>query len=289
MVFRDFLSGRRFGKVIPGFGVDAGSPPPLASHQIEPSGRGAPQFAWPWRIPSQWRATLFAMNLSALRSLFSFRKRPATPPVDFLTRVSGVVHVGANQGQERDQYAALGLAVLWVEPIPEVFSMLQENIAGFPNQRALQYLITDREDQPYTFNIANNLGRSSSILDFKLHKDIWPSVQFTHSVTLRSRTLAGVLAEEKIDPSLFQALVIDTQGSELLVMRGAGSYLGQFQFIKTEVADFEAYEGCCQLDEVTAFLAGHGFREYSRAQLAVRKKGGTYYDIVYWKPARRKR
>ena len=61
-------------------------------------------------------------------------------------------------------------------------------------------------------------------------------------------------------PPLFPALVMDTQGSELLVLRGADPRLPSFAFIKTEVADFEAYSGCCQLAEVTAFLSARGFR-----------------------------
>jgi hypothetical protein len=46
----------------------------------------------------------------------------------FLGDVSGVVHVGANIGQERQLYAAHKLNVLWIEPISEVFKRLESNI-----------------------------------------------------------------------------------------------------------------------------------------------------------------
>ncbi|GMR17054.1 MAG: hypothetical protein BMS9Abin32_108 [Gammaproteobacteria bacterium] len=58
-------------------------------------------------------------------------------PDRFLRFAGGVVHVGANSGQERDLYALFDLPVLWVEPIAEVFRELQANIAGYPQQRAV--------------------------------------------------------------------------------------------------------------------------------------------------------
>lgn len=39
----------------------------------------------------------------------------------FLSKGRGVIHVGANAGQERELYAAFGLHVIWIEPIPDVF------------------------------------------------------------------------------------------------------------------------------------------------------------------------
>ena len=63
-----------------------------------------------------------------------------------------------------------------------------------------------------------------------------------------------MLARERIDRARYDALVMDTQGSELLVLRGAEPVLEHFRFIKTEVPDFEAYAGCAQLDDIERFL-----------------------------------
>ena len=62
---------------------------------------------------------------------------------DFLTKVRGVIHVGANDGSERYVYAEYGLKVIWIEPIPEVFQQLVENIRSFPDQKAINALITN--------------------------------------------------------------------------------------------------------------------------------------------------
>ena len=74
---------------------------------------------------------------------------------------------------------------------------------------------------------------------------------------------------------------MDTQGSELLVLKGAETLLPGLKFIKTEVPDFEAYAGCVQLDELARYLVGRGFRELSRNRFASRPGGGGYYDVVF--------
>lgn len=201
----------------------------------------------------------------------------------FLREISGVIHVGANTGQERHLYDAYGLHVLWIEPIPEVFEKLQANIKAFPKQSAIQHLVSDCDDKEYQFHISSNDGLSSSMLDFKQHKDIWPDVDFTSTISLRSTTLTSLLQREQIDPSRYQALIMDTQGSELLVLTGAVPILSHLSFIKTEVADFESYAGGCQLSDIDSFMAEHGFKEYYRRTFASRTEGGNYYDITYRK------
>ncbi len=202
-------------------------------------------------------------------------------PRRFLRRVRGVIHVGANSGQERHLYAALRLAVVWVEPIPEVFAELEANIAAFPGQRALQALVADTDGREYAFHVSNNQGLSSSILELKQHRDVWPDVRYEKTVRLPGVTLPSLLERHGIDPRGYEALILDTQGSELLVLEGARSLLPAFRFIATEAADFEAYEGCCRIDDVSDFVAAHGFRERSRHCFATRPRGGRYYDVMY--------
>jgi FkbM family methyltransferase len=203
----------------------------------------------------------------------------------FLKDIAGLVHVGANVGQERELYSTYDLNVLWIEPNPVVFAQLAANIESFGKQRALQALVTDVDNREYEFHISNNNGASSSILKLKQHKDIWPDVDYTNSIVLHSITLTSLLRREGIESSDYQALIMDTQGSELLVLRGSVDILGTFKYIKTEVPDFESYEGCCQLCHIAGFMKDHGYVELSRDRFASREAGGSYFDIVYKKRA----
>ncbi len=203
----------------------------------------------------------------------------------FLNRASGVIHVGANTGQARVRYAKRGLPVVWIEPIPEVYAKLEENIRPFPRQVALRYLVTDRDDGEYAFHIANNDGKSSSILELKLHKALYPAVAYERSMTMRSITLASLLERERIDAAAYDALILDVQGAELLVLRGAAPILGAFRFIKSEAADFESYAGCCQVGDIEAFVRPYGFKERARQRFAEHPQYGSYYDVLYERKA----
>jgi FkbM family methyltransferase len=207
--------------------------------------------------------------------------RPLGDPDRFLRHVSGVIHVGANTGQERKRYEKRSLRVIWIEPVPEIFERLKTNLRCHPRQVAIQYLVTDQDNAEYAFHIANNGGESSSILDFKLHKDIWPHVEWDRTIRIRSVTLPTLLRKENVNLSDYDALIMDTQGSELLVLKGAAPILREFRFIKTEVHDFECYSGCCQLKELDHFLRQYDFEEISRHTFAKRANGGSCYDLVY--------
>ena len=214
-------------------------------------------------------------QLSRFMSLFRIG------PDDFLRDVTGVVHVGANTGQERDKYARHGLSVIWVEPIPDIYAELVKNIQGYDRQRALQALITDGDNHPHVFHIANNRGESSSIFDLKEHSAVWPEVRYESQITLNSITLPSLFRRERIDASHYQAWILDTQGAELLVLRGSIPLVKGLKYIKTEVSDFDAYAGGCQLPEILEFMTQHGFREHYRKRFARGPQGGGCYDIIF--------
>jgi len=199
----------------------------------------------------------------------------------FLKQVPGVIHVGANTGQERKDYAALGLNVLWVEPIPAVFEELCANISGFANQRAFRSLLAAEDGKEYTFHVSDYGGASSSILDFAKHRKMHPDIHYVQDIRITATTLARLIEVEQIDLRGYGALVMDTQGSELLVLKGAIPVLEHLKFVKSEVADFEAYAGCCQLEELTDFMRRHGFEILHKMPSITRDGVGTYYEVVY--------
>ena len=202
---------------------------------------------------------------------------------DFFAGIEGVVHVGANWGQERDYYAEKDLVVLWVEAIPSMYHRLSAHIQPTPKQTAIQGLVTDRSGDRTTFHVSSNDGASSSIYDLALHKEIWPEVHFTHDIELVSTTLDDLMADNNVEVSRFQALVMDTQGSELLVLRGANRFLGEISLIKTEAADFESYEGCAMVDDLISYLEPFGFGLTVKQMVAARAAGGSYYELFFKK------
>src|SRR5262249_20756194 len=206
-------------------------------------------------------------------------------PDAFLRECRGVVHVGANEGQERDLYAWYDLNVVWIEPIPAVFERLVSNIYVTPRQRAINALITDENGKEVTLHIANNGGQSSSVLELHHHRDIWPEVRYEDAIRCRSETLPAALRSAGIDASDYDALVIDTQGSELMVLHGAETLLPGFRYIKTEAANFESYKGCATVDGIVEYLRRIGFGLKQKHCFAKRKAGGEYFDLLFVRSA----
>jgi FkbM family methyltransferase len=198
-----------------------------------------------------------------------------------IKKLKGIIHVGANRGQERDVYAHYGLNVIWIEPIPWVFEGLKSAISSHPKQRALEYLVLDKDGETVAMHISNNDGASSSVLDLALHQDVWPSVHFTKDIEVQSCTLDTIINKERIDLEKYDGLVLDTQGSELRVLHGAGRVLRHVRMVKVEVADFEAYTGCPRPEDIAACLGAYGLKEFRRTPFAEHSSGGHYYDIIY--------
>ena len=207
------------------------------------------------------------------------------PPNRFLRSCRAIIHVGANDGRERDLYARHSLSVLWIEAIPQVFQILEKHLRGYQNQSAINALLTDTEGKAYDFKVSNNAGHSSSIYELGGHKELWPDVSYTSTIQLFSKTLAGVLRDAGRSMADFDALILDVQGAELLVLSGAGEALTKLRFIKAEASDFEAYLGACTVDSLSAFLAGQGFALCQKRCFASKRGVGSYYDLLFEKKA----
>lgn len=179
---------------------------------------------------------------------------------NFNLTVSGLIHVGANIGDERDQYRQAEVpAVLWVEPIPAVYAQLTENIRGYTGQRAVQAVCTSTAGERVVFHVASNGGASSSVLELGLHADLYPAITYQSELTLESTTVDYLVAEAAA-PAPYNMLVMDVQGAELIVLQGALKTLEQCDAVYLEVSEAPLYEGGCTLEQLIAFLKPLGFR-----------------------------
>jgi hypothetical protein len=111
--------------------------------------------------------------------------------------------------------------------------------------------------------------------------EMYPHIAYKGSITMRGTTLDSILTVEDVDLRKYDAVVLDTQGSELKILNGAESVLPNFKFVKVEAPDFESYKGCCQIVELSAFMFSRGFRERSRHPITHAPGIGTYFDVIY--------
>jgi FkbM family methyltransferase len=178
----------------------------------------------------------------------------------------GVLHVGANVGEEMPVYHILGIGkVIWIEGNPDLFFKLKENIRPYREKgvytKAFNMVVGDEHGKEVDFNISNNGSQSSSILELGTHKTAHPEVHYTHTLKVKM---------ERIDKSQFTTvprywegldfLNMDIQGAELKALRGMGDLLHQFKWAYLEVNKAELYKGCALVEDIDMYLLGFGFR-----------------------------
>jgi len=173
----------------------------------------------------------------------------------------GVIHVGANTGQEMESYRFAGLqSVVYIEPIPDVFMKLQRRIAGDSRHHAIKALCTEREGDDVDFYIASNDGQSSSIFEFGSHAEQHPDVTYRSKLRLQTTTLDHIIFDTPgIQPELLDCLVLDVQGAEANVLLGGERTLALCQFVFTEISEGGVYKGDVPFEEIIAMLKVHGF------------------------------
>lgn len=177
----------------------------------------------------------------------------------FGLRARGVVHVGANDGEECPWYAMEGIKkVLFIEPSNVAFDLLQEKLKKYPQYDSVQALCADTDGAEITLNVANNQGQSSSILNLGRHSDVYPHITYVEKQVM-SATRLDTLIETSYSVSDYNVLIMDIQGAELTALRGSERIIKQFDVLFLECSATSLYEGGCTIQELVNFLAFYDF------------------------------
>ncbi len=199
-------------------------------------------------------------------------------PFDSLTKKyrfqpQGVLHVGASEGQEAGAYYQLKVnRVVWIEAIDSVYLRLKQNIRKYPNQEAILACVSDKAEK-VKFNVANNGGQSSSLLEFGTHSEVHPEVKFNYQMDVNTTRIDHI----DHDFTGLDFLNIDLQGAELMALEGMGKLLDQFDYAYLEVNWAKLYKGCPLIREVQEFMKSKGF------QFKEAKQSGSHgWGDAFW-------
>lgn len=178
----------------------------------------------------------------------------------FNIRPTGVLHLGASEGQEMATYRQLGMSpVVFVEAIPAVFEKLKEKMAYYPEAICINECIGDEDGKTVFFNVSNNQAESSSYLELDHHKIIHPEVHYVEVLEMKTKTVATIVKENRMDIVKFEFLNADLQGVELLALKGMGMLLPNFKWLYLEVNKRQVYRGCAEVHEIDEYVRQFGF------------------------------
>ena len=124
--------------------------------------------------------------------------------------------------------------------------------------RAFPYYI-GRDTRRTVFNLYKQRGESSSYKPGRRFKNVFKGDSFAieKEIEVTSSSLDEVYSKEAMELPDFVKL--DTQGSELEILYGAGTIIGNTCMIEVEVEFLEMYEGQPLFHDVLKFMTENGF------------------------------
>lgn len=175
---------------------------------------------------------------------------------------NGILHVGANIGEEAEAYDKEGIKnVIWIEANADLLPILEENVLKY-GHTVSHYCVGDKNGEDVIFHISNNAGQSSSYLDLGTHLIQHPEVHYTEHCPMQTMRIDSL----PIHTYGLDWVSLDIQGTELKALRGMGDLLRQFRFVYSEVNRKHVYKGCALLPEMDAYLKSFGLRRVETAK-----------------------
>lgn len=185
---------------------------------------------------------------------------------------NGVIQVGTHWAQEHDAYLQCGInRFIYIEPCEKAFEVLRGKFVGNHSVKLYNLACGDVQGTQtmYTGDNTVNKGMSNSLLKPALHLQIHPNVEFDGEEEVDVEILDNIPTED------INLLVMDAQGYEGHILRGATETLKHIDYIYTEVNQLNVYEGNTLVDELDKMLL-----DFSRVETGV-WIGQAWSDALY--------
>jgi FkbM family methyltransferase len=191
--------------------------------------------------------------------------------------------VGANVGRWTRGFLDIypGARVVMIEAQPELMTTLQRLADRHPSVSAVNAVLSDSETtQDFYVCHGDRHGSGSSLLP-----ELTGEPLEKRSVTT---TTIDALVDSLGLTGRVDLMKLDTQGSELDILRGASRTLGSVSCLQLELSIVRYNEGGPLLDEVVAFLRERGFfaRDVFELKYAPESDDLTHLDCLFSKSVR---
>lgn len=180
-----------------------------------------------------------------------------------------IMHIGGHKGQDGTHYRILtrnDQRVIWAEPNQTNADHIRRK---FPNQQVLAKVIWSKKNETVVFYETKNSQKSS------VKK---PLENLLKTVINKTSLITTTIDEEMPEYSKKCLLVVDVQGGEIEVLKGAKESFPRIKWIVLEITSKGIeYENVSTEDSLDRFLEMYGFvKSFSRSS-----HNGEYKDQLY--------
>jgi FkbM family methyltransferase len=169
----------------------------------------------------------------------------------------GVLHVGAHQAEESDEYLQNGFAdanpIIWIEAQNELVEVLRSKLDPTRN-KVYCGVAWDEDGIKKVFNLTSK-SASSSLFELEKHTEFYPEIDVVRKIEVTTSRIDTLLTDQDI----FDFVVLDIQGAESQAITGLGRRIGDVKWIYTEVSDTELYAGATNFAALEIQMKELGF------------------------------
>lgn len=186
--------------------------------------------------------------------------------------IKGVIVIGAWDGAEYAECLRHGIRnMMFFEPVKANYKRLTETVPI--DFKTFNLALGNETGEREMFIETTNRGMSCSVLEPGTHLESHPNIIFDKRETVNIDKLDNIA----FDRSLYNMILLDVQGFELDVLRGAAETLKHIDIIHTEVNTKEVYKGCALIGEIDLYLS-----DFKRVDTMIHESV-FYGDAIYIK------
>lgn len=169
----------------------------------------------------------------------------------YSAKIDGAIHCGSHLAQEHASYVSAGIKrFAYIEPCAATFTALRNRFGSHHHIKLFNVACGEADSEGVLYTGSQNEGQSNSLLKMHKHTQIHPGITLNNSEPVQIKALDSLGLFDKG----YQLLVMDCQGFEGRVVKGAEKTLRQINYVYSEVNLDEVYKGCTLVDELDALL-----------------------------------
>ncbi|HMG74727.1 MAG TPA: FkbM family methyltransferase [Pyrinomonadaceae bacterium] len=213
-----------------------------------------------------------------LYSATNFIKKHTAPAPDEI-----IIDVGGANGGTSVYFANAfpGHGVYCVEPNARMLPYLKEVESKHKRVNVKRLALGSTTAEAVLHVTANDLSSSLNELNLEELKQTPPGFQAAFQEQQQIRVPVSTLDEEFQDSPGVLLIKLDTQGTEIEVLKGGVETLTKTRFILTEMNNHHLYKNACQYYEVDEFLRSRSFKLTDIVVTYRGDEGVTEYDALY--------